>query len=425
MKRIVTFVLLLLLVFDCAHAAVSVRMDDAAALLTEDGAVIVPAGVYADIVPLGDELFAASHDGQLYALMDGDGAELTDALYDEFRMDGELLLARRDSAWGLMGRDGEEFGAFEYERIEADGEGGRWALRGELSPDMLVLLASDGSSRDSGLYVLRIGEASEGLLPVELDAGRWGCCDPSGELAIPGDYDYIGSFIAGLAPAVSGGMYGAIDRSGEWAVDPIYDFLEISAGGFVLAVNGEGARLMDLNGGELAVYSGEDIYAALAGAGYVIGDSDALRVFDAAGTLLEELAPDAAVSEGVGEQLVLSEGMWGESCVRLLGTDAAYQNLYPLGMAGGEAVYACMRVNAARYENNLLKEIQISVDMDTARYGMVNGSGEQILPCHYTHIEYLSDDRILVRAARQWQMIDSRGKILWYRRIIQTEAPSF
>ena len=424
MKRIAAFVLLTLLIFDCAHAAVSVRMDDAAALLTEDGGVLVPVGAYADIVSLGGGLFAASPDGALYALMDESGARLTDALYDEFRAEGSMLLARRGGAWGLMGCDGTETGAFEYERIETDGEGG-WALRGEMSPDVLLVLSADGSARSSGLFALRIGEAAEGLLPVELEAGRWGCCDRAGGLVIEGDFGYIGSFVSGRAPAVFDGMYGAIDSRGEWIVAPAYDFLEISDAGFILAANGEGVRLLDMDGGERAAYSGEGVCAALAGAGYAVGDGDSLRVFDAAGALVEELTPDAAVSEGVGEQLVISEGMWGESCVRLLGTDAAYQNLYPLGMAGEEKVYACMRVSAARYENDLLKEIQISVDMDTARYGMVNGAGKQILPCHYRSIEYLCDDRFLVRAARQWQMIDSKGKIYWYRRIIQTEAPSF
>ena len=425
MKRIAILALLVMLAFGNALAAVSVRMDDAAALLTEDGTELIPTGAYADIVPLGGGLFAASSDGVLFALMDSDGNLQSDALYDGFRMEDEVLLAQRNGTWGLISEDGAELGAFEYSRIETDGEGGLWALRDEEGADALLLLDLDGRTRDSGLRVLRIGEASEGLLPVQLEAGRWGCCDREGQLAIQANYDFIGSFVSGRAAAVTDGRYGAIDQSGEWIVEPVYDFLEISKEGFILAADMDGAWLLDMDGGERAAYVEEDVYAALAGAGYVIENGESLRIFDASGALLEELAPDASVSEGVGEQLVISEGMWGEHCVRLLGTEVAYQNLYPLGTAGEEAVYACMEVNAARYVNDLLREIQIAVDMDTARYGLVNGVGEQILRCNYVSIEYLSDDRFLVRTERQWQMIDSRGKIFWRRRVTQTEEPSF
>ena len=421
MRRIAAFAIMLSLLLGSARAAVAVRMDDASALLTEDGSVIVPAGTYEDIVALGGGLFAASSEGELYALMDAEGALLTDAVYDGFRRTDRALLAHRDGAWGQMGPDGAEIGAFAYSRIETDGADGCWGI-GEGSE--LIVLNADGTARDSGLRVLRIGGAAEGLLPVELSASLWGCCDASGGLAIPAEYEYIGSFVEGRAAAVSDGLYGAIDRSGAWIVEPEYGFLEISAAGFMLAANKDGAKVLDMDGGERALYSGANIYAALAGVGYIVGDGESLRIYDASGTLVQEAAPNAVVSEGMGEQLVLSEGMWGEECVRLLGTQTAYQNLYPLGTAGGEAVYACMKVNAARYENDLLHEIQISVDMDTARYGIANAAGEQSLPYNYVSIDFLSDDRFLARTESRWQMIDSGGRVFWSRRITQTEAPN-
>lgn len=424
MRRFVSIVLLLALLLGSANASVSVRMDDAAVLLAEDGAELVAAGAFEDIVSLGDGLFAASFDGDLYALMDENGALLTDALYSDLRLDGGMLFARRGGAWGLMDRGGAELSAFVYSRIETDGVG-CWALRGDEGPDALLLMDFAGSVRDSGLRVLRTGEARDGLLPVLLESNLWGACDAEGHMAVPAEYDFIGSFVAGRAAAVSGGLYGAIDPSGAWVAAPAYDFLEISDGGFMLAADAGGAYLMDLDGRKLVAWSGEDIYAAIAGSYFIIGDGEALRVFDAAGTVLAELAPDASVSEGVGEHLVISEGMWGEECVRLLDTETAYQNLYPLGTAGGEPVYAYMEVNAARYENDLLHEIQISVDMDTARYGLANGAGERVLPCDYLSVEFLADDRFLVRTERQWQMIDSSGKVCWRRRVTKTEASSF
>ena len=178
------------------------------------------------------------------------------------------------------------------------------------------------------------------------------------------------------------------------------------------------------DGSVIAEYSGEGAWAALAGEGCVVGDDEALRVLDSEGKPLETLAPDASVSEGVGGQLVISEGMWGEVCVRLSGTDAAYQNLYPLGTANGVAVYACMEANAARYQNDLPNEVQVSVDMDSARYGLVNGASEQLLSCDYLSIQYLADDRFLARTESQWRMIDSRGEVYWRGGFTQTAAPN-
>lgn len=413
------------LLLGSARASICVRMEDTAALLTEAGGAFVEAGAFEDIVPLGSERFAAAADGQNYALMDGSGTLLTGALYSDFRAAGEVLLACRDGQWGLMDLRGEELGAFAYSRIAADGSGRFWALRAEAEPDALWLADVSGAVRDSGLRVLRIGEASEGLLPVMLESRLWGCCDSDGRMVIPAEYAYIGAFVSGRAAAVSDGRYGAIDRSGAWIAEPAYDFLEISAAGFLLAVDESGARTLDMDGGLLASYPGEDIYAALVGDDYIIGDGETLRVYDASGALLHELAPDASVSEGVGGQLVISEGMWGEACVRLSGTQTAYQNLYPLGMAGDVPIYACMKATAARYENDLLGEIQISVDMDSARYGLVNGAGEQIQPCIYISIDSLANDRFLVRTKRQWRVIDTRGKIYWYTDITRTEAPNF
>lgn len=425
MKRLALLAVCAALLLGGARASVAVRMEDTAALISEDGGEIVAEGVYEDIVPLGGGLFAATKDGARYALMRGDGELLTFALYDELRLCGDVLCARRDGGWGLLGLDGAERGAFAYDEVLYDGAGGLWALRGAEGLTTVLLPDADGSARDSGLRVRDCGAPAEGLLPVEMEDGRWGWCDAEGAMAIPADFEWAGSFISGRAPAVLDGHYGAVDAAGAWVAAPEYDFLEISAEGFILAAGERGVTVLDADGSTLAEYAGEGVWGALAGADYVVGDANALRVYDASGTLLEELGPDAAVSEGVGAQLVLSEGMWGERCVRLSGTEALYQNLFPLGTLGDEALYACMEVGAARYENGLLGEIQVSVDMDSARYGVVNGAGEQLLPGRYRSIEYLGNDRLLVRADRMWRVIDTKGRGYWNSRVRQTAAPSF
>lgn len=425
MKRIAILAVCAALLLGSAHAAVAVRMENTAALVELDGAEIVAEGMYEDIVPLGEDRFAVTQDGARYALMDGRGALLTYEIYDELRLREGVLSARRDGGWGLLDSEGAEISAFDYGEIVPTGAGGCWALREADGLNDVLLLDADGKERESGMRVRETGAPGEGLLPVELESGLWGYCDAAGEMAIPARYDWAGRFDGGCAVAVDGGRYGAIGADGAWVAAPEYEYLQISPSGFLLAAGEGRVEVLSAEGETLATYAGTGVWAALAGAGYVIGDAEALRVYDESCALLAELAPDAALSEGVGDQLVLSEGMWGEKCVRILGTEATYQNLFPLGTAGGEAIYACMTVNAARYENDLLHEVQVSVDMDSARYGVVNAAGEEILPCRYRSIEFLGDDRLLVRADRLWRVIDTAGRGYWYSRVRRTAAPSF
>lgn len=420
MRKLILAALCLAMLLGSARAAVSARMEDGAALLSLDGQEQVAFGIYADIVPLGNDLFAAL-DGRHYALMDGSGRLLTTAVYEEIRPAGAHLMAKRESGWGLLTTLGLEASAFVYGQIVPAEAGVYWATRGgsdNLDVGALCILDAEGAETQTRVYVRKLGQAgSVDLLPVLLSgSGRWGYCDAQGRMAIAARYDYADPFVAGRAVVVVNGRYGAIDIRGHALVEADYDFLEVSQEGLMVAVrNREGAWALDSSGREIAFYEGEALFAALVGENYMIADADHLRVYDGQGRLAVEAEPSASVCEGLNGQLILSDGMWGESCVGVVGTQARYQNLYPLGTAGGGAVYACMEAASARFMNNLLSEVQISVDMDTAHYGLVNGAGEQILPCLYEEISWLADDRFLVRTEDEWRMIDAAGKAYWSR----------
>ena len=432
MRRILSVLLSALLLFGgAAQAALCVRMDDAAALLDRDGREIVPPGTYADIVPLGDERFAAQGEDGAWALMDGDGALRTGFLYETLRIKDGLCMAQKDGRWGLLKDDGTPGSSFAYSCILPNGTGGAWAIVGDRNDgesDALSLISATGLVWATGVRVLDVGEGAEGLLPVQLPgSGLYGCMDASGNLTIPAEYAYIGDFINGVAPAVDGGKYGAIDIAGAWVVAPEYDFLQISPSGFLLATRDDGIYVFDSTGARLARYAGEDVYAALVGDGfYVVSNPDAIRLYDASNALLLEADPLASFTEGMNGQLILSDGAWGEECVHLLGTDAAYQNLYPLGTAGETPLYASLTVNVGRYVNDRLGEIQLSTDMDSARYGVVNGAGEQLLEPVYRALYFLEDDRLLARTDGDWRVIDSQGTVYWSCDApMQTEATSF
>ena len=427
MKRTILLLLCLLwLLNSCAFASLAVRMEEGSLLLDEDGSVIVPMDAYDDIVPLGEGLFAAGISGR-YALMDAAGNLLTGAKYTDLRFEGEFLLACADGFWGLLDKSGIEKTDFIYTRI-VSGNGPYRAIKGEvndLESDELFIISPDGSERATGLYLRSMGNsAAEDRLAVLLpDSGLWGYCDAEGKLVIPDAFSYAGSFVSGVAPVAKDGSYGAINRQGAYIVSPEYDFIEVTSAGLAIACDADGARILDAGGTEIARFEGSGLIAAAAGDGFMIADDESLRLFDQFAEPIAELAADASVYEGLDGRFIFAEGAWGENCVYLDGTQQRYQNIYPLGMAGDTQLYACMQANAARYVNDLLGEIQLSVDMESARYGVIDGSGEMLLDCVYGSIEYIGDDRLLVYIDGQRQLIDSQGRIYWTYGVMQTEAP--
>lgn len=428
-KRWLAVLLCLWLLMGAAQAQLSLRMEDTAALVDMDGVEIVPSGIYQDIVALGDGLFAAQQDG-LWALMDGSGGLLTDVRYSRLHREGGMLLAELEGSWGLLNADGTALCSFEYSLIVPNGNGGCWALMSDpddMDSDRLYRIDAQGRRHATQLCVRDVGaQVSEGMLRVIPRGGsRYGYADAMGRMCIEAVYDYAGDFIKGVAPVVLDGRYGAIDRSGGMVVPAEYDFLEIGAGGLIVAARWQtGAWVFDADGRELACYDGEDIYIAAVGEGYAVIDADFMYLYDGSCTLQLEAPPSAVATEGVNGQMIISDGMWGEACVQLSGTQQRYQNLYPLGTACGEAIYACMEADVGRYVNDRLGEVQLSTNMDSARYGVVNAAGEALIPCRYLSLEYLADDRLLARTERSWLLIDAAGSVLWEHAAGEGEAAS-
>jgi hypothetical protein len=53
---------------------------------------------------------------------------------------------------------------------------------------------------------------------------RAGFIDLTGKLVIPMDFEYVGNFSSGLAPAQTNGRVGYIDKSGEYIIPPQFDY---------------------------------------------------------------------------------------------------------------------------------------------------------------------------------------------------------
>ena len=429
MKRWLAIVMLFLLLASEAQAAIGVRMADGALLLDRYGNEIALQAEYMDIIYLGNGYFAAERDGA-YALMDADGTELTRPVYNRLQVSDGAILAERNGFWGMLSADGTPLCGFEYSWILPNGEGGCWAMRGELNDnesDMLLLLDETGTETATELQVRRFArEASQGLLAVQpVGEVKFGYCNARGEMVIAAEYEYAGRFHGDIALIVQDGKYGVIDRSGAKVIAAEYDFMEISDGGnCIVAKDTGGAYAFDASGALIAEYPGTDLQIGLAGEKYVLSDAESVRVYDADGVMLHALSPQTAVNPGLDGQLIFSDGAWGESCVFLEGTQAKYQHIYPLGNAGDGAVYACMQVNVVRYVNELLGEIQLSVDMDSARWGAIDADGNRILECLYESVELVDAERLLVQIEGVWQLMDLEGKVYWQSESTQSEEAS-
>lgn len=429
MKRLF-LILLALLLSAPAQAAVSLRLNDGAALLDTHGSVIVDFGAWDDIVMLGNDRFAAGQNG-LYALMDAGGSILTETAYSDLLSCRELYLACREDMWGILAPDGAIRAGFRYTRLIPSEADVFWALKtdpNDLNSDELFLLDASGVERSTKLSVRRTAEASGcGLLAVQLsENGLWGFCDQNGDMAVPAQYESVGRFTTGIAPVVQGGRWGAIDAAGNVLVHAQYDSLEITEAGCILAAKtGEGVQVFSAGGEIIASHEGEGSFAAALGDGYVLYEKEGVRIFDAVGNERFVFSADAAVSEGLNGQILIADGPWGEENSFIAGTENRYRHLYPLGMAGDAPLYACMSVSASQYMNELLGEMQLAVDMDSARWGVADAKGNLLLPMEYESIQYLGEERLLVQHRGQMQMLDLSGNVLFRRGSVRTEEASF
>ena len=415
MRRILPAIITILLLFSCAQAAVCFRADDAYYLLNSDGSIIIPSGSYSDIQFLGDDLFAAKQN-DLYALINSEGVRYTEFEYNEIKAAGDgNILIRKDLKWGVMDANGAVLIKCLYSNIVPSGTGEYWAFAGsrnDLHADPMLVLRASGGIIGTDIRVLDADTTlGSGLLRALIaEKNLYGYIDTSGRIAIDAQFDYAGCFMNGIACVVQNGKYGVIDTDGKFILAPEYEWIALSTTSNILALTADGnTALYDQNG--KLIEQKASIYAGFYGAYAYMADDRNTLVFDADGNQILSLSTDAGIQTGLGNDLILTDGAWGEECVFLYGSDRKYQNIYPLGTAAGAHIYAYMTINAARYNNDLLGEIQYSTDPASARYGMIDASGEILIEAQYRSIEYLQDDRFCVRTDDQWQMIDSSGNI--------------
>lgn len=99
---------------------------------------------------------------------------------------------------------------------------------------------------------------------IAMQDDRIGIVDRDGGWIAEPEFDYIGSFSQGLAPAQKGEKWGFIDTCGAWKIEPKYDYAVGFEGGPARVRVGEKWGMIDKSGAEIyapqASYIGEEYW---------------------------------------------------------------------------------------------------------------------------------------------------------------------
>lgn len=408
------------------ESALCVVTENLAVLLDYDGGELIGEGLYDVFFALIDgERYAAgvqTEEGMRYALCDAQGTRLTDAVYDMLYIDNGEIIFRQEGRYGALDMSGKEVVNAEYWQLVSNGAGAYLALQDDPHDDYqdeVYYVVPGEEAVATGIYTVGgLNRVRDGRMPyLSSKTERYGYLDANGRQAMEPLLTYASEYKNGLACASDDGKLGVLDANGAWIVKPEYDFLEIGEN-VILALRrqSECVVLDAKNCEELFCIQGSNMEAGLVNGYPAILKNGQLSVYRYDGSVIMETDADVSISEGVGGQLILSEGDWGAQCVSILNEDGTRvdrldQQLLPLQ----ENRYAFLKMTVAAYYSDALGEIRYSCDYDSMRYGMIDASGNEILSAQYSEIRCLAENRFLLIAEDGLRVVDEDANLLWQR----------
>lgn len=408
-----------------AEGLLCVSVDNQAALLSDDGAEIVSPGMYDDVfcVIEGERyaLGTLSEGGMRYALCDASGNLLTESHYEMFLASEDVVLFRQDRLYGAMDVGGNVLVPPKYTQLARAGIDGYLAM--ETDPfdneaDEILFLSDSGEALATGIYSEKGLESfADGLMLFQApDTELYGYLNADGAVAIEAKFVAAERFENGIARASQHGMLGVVGVDGEWRIEPEYDYLEIGDDVIVGLAGRERCVVYDGECEERFRIEGVKLETALVGQFIIVMEGDDTRVYSPEGRVVLETDRHSTLLPGLDGQIIYSDGQWGEACVSLVNADGTQserrdQHLIPLNSGR----YAFVKMNAAAYYSEALDEVRYSCDYDSMRFGMMDGSGREILPAEYLEIRALGSTRYLLVSAQMLQVADAEGNVLWER----------
>ena len=421
MKRFIVFFLMGALVLSFSASASVAVNGSKAALVREDGTVIVEPGIYAEIIPLGvSGRFAAQDKSGAYLLMDADGNALTKAEYAYFEGGEGGILFEKENRYGVMNENAEIAVPCEYTWIVSNGENGYLALRTDVwddTPDGVYYIDESGHVAPTGVKVIsQLSPFTNGLSPaLSTEQGRYGYLNPEGEWAIPPQYAYADEFFGSCAMVMLDSGFGVIDENGGWIISPKYDYLfsSLSEDGMIVGVNyGLYVDVYSADGKE-ELYSCEcsnlGAYVAVGGDMLFMYGDDGLYALNRAGETVLKLTDDAMLAGGGKNRLIVYENFWGTNSVYLVdetgkAVSGRYQDMDLFWNRAENPVYI---VRTFPVDEN--------GDWDAAeiRCGLIDSNGAEVLPARFTEIHSPADGWAVAQDDDGTYLYRLDGTLVW------------
>ena len=428
MKRRAVLLAALLCLLTAFSAAAEGRLcvvsEDRALLLSENGEVVVPAGEYQDICSLIDGERCAygvqTDDGLRYALGDAQGNLLTEAVYEALAAAQDCILFRQNGRCGAMTTDGKVQIEAIYTQLVSCGGGKFLATQTDPcdeEPDEVLRIVPGLEPERTGVRTeLELTAPVSDRMPFySSDVGRYGYLDGDGKVFLSPHLSYAGAFVGKVARASRDGKLGLLSADGSWVLEPEFDFLEMGDGVVVVMKDRTECAAYDLQTGALRVrVTGEYLEAAPLGKYMTVADSEHMRVYGTDGAMILETDRSAFLSAGVDGQLILRDGDWGTRCVSLFDPEKGMAERMDMSLLPLDSNrYLFMTMNAAAYNSAILGERRYSCDYDSMRFGIMDGSGNEILPAEALEITRLRENRYLLKLENGLRVIDENADVLW------------
>lgn len=381
-----------LLTAPAAHAAESyvLRTGGSAVLADSDAALLVPAGIYSDIVRLSDDdLFSARPvGGDGCGLLNGAGEALTEFIYDQLSFTGEEIIFSLNGLYGAMDKTGQILIEALYTRLVPMGNGAYLALKSDPlddSPDALTAISPDGQEKSTGIRLM-YGPfaASQGLSAAVASSGLYGYLSAEGDWAIEPQFVWADTMHFGRARASTEAGMGLIDSNGQWLIEPQSGRLVISerhdAAPVLLIDEGGVSLLSPSNGALIARWEGA-FNAAFTGEVICIENSEHVLLIDYQGNVLLSLGNDAESAAELEGYYIVRCSAQSSAPFALLSSDGTeigrWQELTFAGLFNGVvyAAFSTYDTEAADIDGMTFRdEVPLS-----RRYGLIDMEGNVII----------------------------------------------
>ena len=396
-----------------------------------------------DLSPYVDEVDEDDYSTFTRLAVMGPGGELlTGYDYCELRWDEAGYVIGRRWAGGVEALDPQGNVVFsgDYLDIHPNGWGGWLVLRGDRAPteeDMgratALFIDAEGEVHDTGLHTFYNEYLSEGysggwcpLSEVEEYDGLSVLVDAGGSVAFGRAFDGIEAVYEGRAVIMRGDKYGLLDHTGAYAIKPTCDSIILEdrfSRVLYAAERGETIEVYDAQTMTMLferTFEGADyVYEWQYAEGLMmLGCQYAQELTDLSGRTCFTVARDKNISEsyvecdGIPERFVENLGEWPEGSAHLIDADYNvigddWQSLTAELWRDGQGRY--VTTTYATYTDGAGGAYPVWYSY---RCGVIDESGQVIIPAIYQNLRTLSLDRYWVETADRVGMIDAGGK--WY-----------